>query len=269
MSSVNTQFLDRKTFLGRCVRCNIIVRKARGQIRKIKTARDAVKCAKVLNKVVSVGDRLCDKCGLYIRRKSHDFQQFFSTEESVVGVPSVAGTSSETPFSPTRSSPITTSSLYSSSSDQAESSVVVETACSPQPSTSGVSSSAADVIDLFLSPEPVSAGIVLQSSVNSGASSTETSLREETSTSSMQSSIPSDSLTQDPSFVMDLSRVEEISTECVEMPFARVISTHKYFFVCGSIRNIINVPAETRKQVFLFRRIYVPKGNRCCRSYLQ
>lgn len=52
------------------------------------------------------------------------------------------------------------------------------------------------------------------------------------------------------------------------MPFSRVVSTHAYCFICNSKKNISVVPCEARQQAFVKRRIFIPKGNRCCSKHL-
>lgn len=91
-----------------------------------------------------------------------------------------------------------------------------------------------------------------------------------TSSSLQESSTDSDPLStmEDPSVILNISASEESNVQFIEMPFSRVVATHGYCFVCGSKKGIINVPFETRKQVFIIRRLYVPKGNRCCPSHL-
>ena len=85
---------------------------------------------------------------------------------------------------------------------------------------------------------------------------------------SSQSFSFSDSSSQDPSYVQKKSVEEKDKLECVQMPFSRVIATHKYCFICGSKKNIISVPLDARKQTFMKRKIFIPKGNRCCSSHL-
>lgn len=54
----------------------------------------------------------------------------------------------------------------------------------------------------------------------------------------------------------------------VTLPLKRVISTHKYCILCNSKSNIKTIPMEARYQVFIKRRIIIPKGDRCCSNHL-
>lgn len=56
--------------------------------------------------------------------------------------------------------------------------------------------------------------------------------------------------------------------EYVEMPFSRVIATHKYCFLCYATSYLTLVPFEARLQVFTQTKIIIPKGNRCCSIHL-
>lgn len=58
------------------------------------------------------------------------------------------------------------------------------------------------------------------------------------------------------------------SVEVVEIEFPRVVSTHKYCFLCGSSNKIVTVPFQVRQQIFARKRIFIPKGNRCCPTHL-
>ena len=61
---------------------------------------------------------------------------------------------------------------------------------------------------------------------------------------------------------------EQIVTECVEMSFQKVVSTHEYCFVCGSKKNFTIVPFDARQQAFTKKQIFIPNGNRCCSKHL-
>ena len=58
------------------------------------------------------------------------------------------------------------------------------------------------------------------------------------------------------------------STELIEMPYKRVVATEAQCFVCGSTKGRSRVSPQLRVQVFLKRRLFVPKNNRCCESHL-
>lgn len=74
-----------------------------------------------------------------------------------------------------------------------------------------------------------------------------------------------DDATKDADFISPRIEVSETS---IELPFKRVVSTHKYCIICES-RNQLNViPLEARLQAFSQLRIYIPKGNRCCTTHL-
>ncbi|KAH9512011.1 hypothetical protein DERF_010427 [Dermatophagoides farinae] len=59
-----------------------------------------------------------------------------------------------------------------------------------------------------------------------------------------------------------------IVKEMIEMPFSRPIISHCYCFICSSKSDLKDIPIEARLQVFLKRRILVPKRNRCCKQHL-
>lgn len=231
MSTEWKHFVDKKTRHATCIRCNILIRKASGRIREIKTEVDAVTYSRILKRVVSIGDLMCNKCRLHLYKEvttpasnPEDSQEFLQPEQSsAVGTLSVADMSSSVG---------TFSSVEPSSSSAAVSAEI------SSPGTSSI-----------VVPSP------------------ESSSPDKSDKSSSESAGPSCSSTEDPSFVMALNNPERV-LQYIEMPFSRVVSTHRYCFVCGSTKHILSVPAETRKQVFLMRRLYVPKGNRCCPSHL-
>lgn len=74
----------------------------------------------------------------------------------------------------------------------------------------------------------------------------------------------SQSSTDDPSFVVK----EPVNIELIEMPFPRVVSTHKHCFLCYSSSTTITVPSQARLQAFQKRKLFIPKGNRCCPTHL-
>ncbi|XP_043287510.1 uncharacterized protein [Venturia canescens] len=76
----------------------------------------------------------------------------------------------------------------------------------------------------------------------------------------------SQSSTNDPSYIGAAKPAQEI--EHVEMMFPRVISSHKYYCVYGSKSGITVVPFEARVQAFVRKRIFIPNGNRCCKSHI-
>lgn len=60
------------------------------------------------------------------------------------------------------------------------------------------------------------------------------------------------------------SKVEDF----IELPFKRVIATHKYCLICRAETNLSKIAFEARCQSFLKRRIFIPSGNRCCNIHL-
>lgn len=87
------------------------------------------------------------------------------------------------------------------------------------------------------------------------------------SSSSMSSSCSK----QDPTFSVNLQQDNVIIKldRYIELPFKRVLSTHKYCFLCGStVNKIVTVPFEVSLHVFARRRVFIPNGNRCCPSHL-
>ena len=103
---------------------------------------------------------------------------------------------------------------------------------------------------------------------HSQESSRQLSSPEISSSEKSSESGPSYISSEDPAFVLNLSDNQPTETEYVNMQFQRVVSTHKYCFVCGSTKSIINAPSEARKQAFVLRRLYIPNGNRCCPTHL-
>ena len=217
MSTREVQVVDRKTVRAKCIKCNVLIRKSYGQKKTINSVAEAAKFSGILDKVVAVGDILCNKCRLFICR---------STELSTVSQPQ------EYQESP-----------HALESSDRESSIAI-----PLP----ISTSEPFPFEAHTLETPLSEDIV------------------NTSSSLQESSTDSDPLStiEDPSVILDVSTSEESNVEYIEMPFSRVVATHGYCFVCGSKKGIINVPFQTRKQVFIMRRLYVPKGNRCCPSHL-
>lgn len=65
----------------------------------------------------------------------------------------------------------------------------------------------------------------------------------------------------DPSYT---SEATPQNIEVEEMPFARSVSSHGYCFICQSKSDLHDVTFEARIQVFVKRRIFIPKRNRCC-----
>uniref|UniRef100_T1HU43 Uncharacterized protein n=1 Tax=Rhodnius prolixus TaxID=13249 RepID=T1HU43_RHOPR len=71
----------------------------------------------------------------------------------------------------------------------------------------------------------------------------------------------------DPSYVVRVR--EPTHRETIEMPFKRVVVTHKYCCIClVEDKNYVVVPFKARLQVFISSRIFIPKNNRCCPKHL-
>ena len=56
--------------------------------------------------------------------------------------------------------------------------------------------------------------------------------------------------------------------ELLELPYKRVMSTESQCFVCGSTQGRLRVTPQLRSQVFVKRRLFVPKSNRVCERHL-
>lgn len=61
---------------------------------------------------------------------------------------------------------------------------------------------------------------------------------------------------------------ENQEIELINMPFDRVVASHGYCFLCKNKEGLIDVPLQARIQVFVERRLFIPKRNRCCSSHL-
>ncbi|XP_075589844.1 uncharacterized protein LOC142597771 [Dermatophagoides farinae] len=81
-----------------------------------------------------------------------------------------------------------------------------------------------------------------------------------------QLSCPSSLSIEEP--IYNESTEEQVPNPKVHLPFCRPIITHKYCFICSATTNLITIPFDARKQVFIKRKIFVPNGNRCCRHHL-
>lgn len=57
-------------------------------------------------------------------------------------------------------------------------------------------------------------------------------------------------------------------TETVSMPFKRVVSTHKYCFICQKRDNLRDVPFQARIQIFERTKLFIPNRNRVCQQHL-
>lgn len=75
------------------------------------------------------------------------------------------------------------------------------------------------------------------------------------------------STSQDPDFHVS-ENIPKDAVQMVEINFPRVVSTHKYCFLCSHSETLVVVPFQTRQQIFSLKRIFVPKGNRLCFKHL-
>lgn len=57
-------------------------------------------------------------------------------------------------------------------------------------------------------------------------------------------------------------------TETIVMPFKRVCFSKAYCFICKTQEKLRDVPFQARIQVFVQRRLFIPKRNRCCLKHL-
>ncbi|XP_011873641.1 PREDICTED: uncharacterized protein LOC105565230, partial [Vollenhovia emeryi] len=85
-----------------------------------------------------------------------------------------------------------------------------------------------------------------------------------------ENDLPSfESTSDDPTFEVQLKSKEAISEiEYVEIPIQRTVATHKYCCICFSIQNLTVIPDEAQMQSYMKKKIYIPAGNRCCRTHV-
>ena len=72
----------------------------------------------------------------------------------------------------------------------------------------------------------------------------------------------------DPTFHIQIKSEKQNNDEKIELEIQRTVSTHKYCFVCSRIKDLVVISEEARLQCFTKRKVYIPEGNRCCRSHL-
>lgn len=78
-----------------------------------------------------------------------------------------------------------------------------------------------------------------------------------------------ESTSNDPTFEVKLKSIQADSEiEYVEIPMQRSVATHKCCCFCFSSNNIIVIPAEARTQCYIKKKIFIPAGNRCCKTHL-
>lgn len=77
------------------------------------------------------------------------------------------------------------------------------------------------------------------------------------------------STSADPLFETKIKLKEAVSeTEYIEILMQRTVATHKYCCICSSTKNITVVPEEARMQSYIKKKIFIPAGNRCCKSHI-
>lgn len=89
------------------------------------------------------------------------------------------------------------------------------------------------------------------------------------SKSEIERDLPPFELTSDdPTYEVQFKSKNISEVEYVEMHIQRTVATHKYCCICSATKNIIVIPEEARMQSYTKKKIYIPAGNRCCRSHL-
>jgi len=93
--------------------------------------------------------------------------------------------------------------------------------------------------------------------------------KESENDSELERDLPSSESTSDPIFEVQLQPKEAMpEVEYIEIPIQRTVSTHKYCCICSSTNNLTVIPEEARMQSYIKKKIYIPVGNRCCRSHV-
>ena len=87
------------------------------------------------------------------------------------------------------------------------------------------------------------------------------------SQSSSSSSSHSDPMDVDYAASSSHETLEDL-TEWIPMPFNRAVATEAYCFVCGSAHGRKRASTAVRTQVFIARRLFIPKSNRICEAHL-
>ncbi|KAH0546708.1 hypothetical protein KQX54_014027 [Cotesia glomerata] len=89
----------------------------------------------------------------------------------------------------------------------------------------------------------------------------------ERTVSSLSQMTLSQSSSDDPSFRANITSTDD-STEDFEVLIKRTISTHGYCCLCNNTIDLTVIPQKALMQSFIKRRVFIPDGNRCCRSHL-
>ena len=56
--------------------------------------------------------------------------------------------------------------------------------------------------------------------------------------------------------------------EHIGIRMKRTLATHKYCYVCYEKQDLTVVRKRVRVQFYVDKKIYIPKGNRCCQANL-
>jgi len=81
--------------------------------------------------------------------------------------------------------------------------------------------------------------------------------------------LPSESDTDNPTFEIQFRPKEAIiEVEYIEIPIQRTVTTHKYCCICSLSNNLTMIPEKARISAYIKKKIYVPSGNRCCKSHI-
>lgn len=222
----------------RCVKCNKLLRYDTGEKKVVASEERANLFSVLLKKKVTIGDVFCTKCGRSTRPVREDPNLTSTSHDHRVTPPPDADAQMLMPVDPC---------LPSTSHDFHET--------LPQDGDP-VERQLSQLSNLSVSEDLSQATQPLQSSQQpSPLLSSESS-----------ESQPSQSF-GDPSYVVRLR--EPTERETIEMPFTRVVATHKYCCVClVPDKNYVVVPFKARLQVFISSRIFIPKSNRCCPEHL-
>lgn len=70
----------------------------------------------------------------------------------------------------------------------------------------------------------------------------------------------------DDDFMCRITNPEE--DNYIEMPFPRVVSTHRFCIICRAEVNLRIISLETRCDVFARKKIFIPDGDRCCNEHM-
>ncbi|XP_025994034.2 uncharacterized protein LOC113004570 [Solenopsis invicta] len=85
---------------------------------------------------------------------------------------------------------------------------------------------------------------------------------------SSQTTVTSSQTSTEDQTIVFKSSSSKMDFQFTEMPFNRTVISHTYCCLCSGKTNLIVVPFEARMQVFQERRVFIPKGNRCCSNHL-